>query len=154
MRDKPENRGKREPDPFDGEAITRLRDMGLAGGDGAARPENMAAFTAIFAGLFFGDTRDFYHSTNEIATIYKAFSALRAKEQYHHMYLLYSLQYDYLRKPLPDPVWWIAGAPELIAIYMDGFVTRFGELCAAAGILDADNGERDHEAKPRGGKGD
>ena len=45
-------------------------------------------------------------------------------------FLLLSLQYDTLRKPLPDPVWWLAGYPPALAQFSLGFAAYLSQLMA------------------------
>ena len=125
----------RIPDPFNGAAPEQLINMGIIQDDGTPDENNIAAFIAIFSGMFFMDLKQFYNNTDHIAIIYNAFSALHSKKYYRHMYLLYSIQYDYFRKPLPDPVWWIAGKPELIETFMDGFLPQLGKLIEKSALL-------------------
>jgi len=121
--------------PFDETATTNLIEMGILQSDGSSNESILTSFTVIFAGLFFIDLKQFYDNTDNIAILYNMFSALYSKKHYSHMYLLYSIQYDYFRKPLPDPVWWIAGRPELITTFMNGFLAHLGRLIEESGIL-------------------
>lgn len=132
----------RVPDPFDGSAEARLTHMGLLDQDGRIVPQNMNAFTHIFAGLFFDDLCDFYDDRDKLEAIYRTFQELAEKEDHQHMLLLLSLQYDYLRKPLPDPVWWLSGHCEAVKSFMSGFLGLLGDLMSQAGFL-----------SPRTGKG-
>lgn len=125
----------RVPDPFDGSAEARLAHMGLLDQNGQIVPQSMEAFTRIFAGLFFDDLCDFYDDRDKLTAIYRAFQELAEKEDHQHMLLLLSLQYDYLRKPLPDPVWWLSGHSEAVRSFMSRFFELLGELMAQAGFL-------------------
>ena len=122
------------PDPFDGSAHTRLMHMGITGDDGQVHMQIMTALAHIFAGLFYDDIRDF-HGTEDLLTIYETFKALYIKEDYHHMYLLMSIQYDYMGKPLPDPVWWLAGDSEAVMAFMVIFMQALERLMISDGIL-------------------
>jgi hypothetical protein len=135
MKNKLKNHNDKTPGPFGNDATAHLINMGILHNDGTANESNMAAFTAIFSWLFYIDLRQFYENTDNIAIIYNLFSALHSKRHYHHMYLLYSIQYDYFKKPLPDPVWWIAGTIELVGIFMDGFMERLEKLLDESGIF-------------------
>ena len=39
-----------------------------------------------------------------------------------------SLQYDILRKPLPDPVWWLAGHIPALTQFVPGFTDYLAQL--------------------------
>ena len=125
----------RVPDPFDGSAEARLNHMGLLDQNGHIEPHSMEVFTRIFTGLFFDDLCDFYDDRDKLTTVYHAFEELAEKEDHQHMLLLLSLQYDYLRKPLPDPVWWLSGDSEAVKSFMSGFLDLLGCLMTQAGFL-------------------
>ena len=125
----------RIPDPFDGSARVRLEHMGLADSDGALIDGAMSVFADIFSGLFFGDLCDFHDSAEDLLTIYETFRALSKKEDYQHMFLLMSIQYDYMRKPLPDPVWWLAGNSAAVKAFMVLFMKRYERLMIAGGLI-------------------
>ena len=125
---------KKAPDPFDGTAHTRLKHMGIIDDAGQVRIQAMTIFTRIFTGLFYDDLRD-VHDIDDLLTIYDTFKAIYEKEDYHHMYLLMSIQYDYMGKPLPDPVWWLAGDSEAVMAFMVMFVNAFERLMTNDGIL-------------------
>ena len=125
----------RVPDPFDGSAEARLTHMGLLDQTGHVKPRSMEVFTCIFAGLFFDDLCDFYDGRDKLVAIYRTFQELAEKDDHQHMLLLLSLQYDYLRKPLPDPVWWLSGHYEAVGCFMTGFLGLLGALMIQAGFL-------------------
>lgn len=125
----------RVPDPFDGSAEARLAHMGLLDQKGRVDAHSVKVFTHIFAGLFFDDLCDFYDDRDKLEVIYNAFQELAEKQDHQHMLLLLSLQYDYLRKPLPDPVWWISGNIEAVRAFMSGFLQIFGAMMIQAGFM-------------------
>ena len=93
------------PDPFDSSTGARLERMGILRPDGEVNVEVMRAFVQIFGGLFFDDLCDFYSDQGEVSAVTAAFSELAARKDCQNIYLLISLQYDTIRKPLPDPFW-------------------------------------------------
>ena len=125
----------RVPDPFDGSAEARLYHMGLLDQSGRVEIQSMEVFTRVFAGLFFDDLCDFYADRDKLSAIYRTFQELAEKDDHQHMLLLLSLQYDYLRKPLPDPVWWLSGHSEAVRIFMSGFLGLLGSLMSQTGFL-------------------
>ena len=52
------------------------------------------------------------------------------------MYLLLSIQYDCIRKPLPDPIWWLAGHTAAVREFMTSFMDRYKRLMTNAGFLE------------------
>lgn len=125
----------RVPDPFDGSAEARLSHMGLLDRKGHLDKSAMQVFTCIFSGLFFDDLCDFYDDQEKLQAIFLMFQELAERRDHQRMFLLLSLQYDYLRKPLPDPVWWLSGCSEAVALFMSGFLAQLEGRLSAAGIL-------------------
>lgn len=125
----------RVPDPFDGSARTRLINMGLLDRSGEVNRESMQVFVDIFSGLFFDDLYDFFDEAKDLFAIFKTFTELYAREDYNHMYLLISIQYDYIRKPLPDPVWWLAGNTAAVKEFMTLFMERYKRLIGSTIIV-------------------
>ena len=122
------------PDPFDGSAHVRLKHMGIYNNANKVSMQTLTVFTSIFTGLFFDDLRDIYEDS-DLVMIYETFKALNKKEEYTQMYLLMSIQYDYMRKTLPDPVWWLAGDSEAITAFMVLFISVYRRLLTSEGIL-------------------
>ena len=122
------------PDPFDGSAHNRLKHMGIIDDAGQVRIQVMAVFSRIFAGVFFDDLRE-THGADDLMTIYGTFKAIYIKADYHHMFLLMSIQYDYMGRPLPDPVWWLAGDSGAVTAFMSMFIKEYEHLMTSAGIL-------------------
>ena len=135
MKSKNNAQNRKSSGPFSDGADAHLINMGLLKKDGASDKNNMAAFIVIYSGLFYMDLLQYHKNADNIKIIYNKFSSLHSKKRYHYMYLLYSMQYDYFRKPLPDPVWWIAGNQELIAVFMNGFLERLGKLIEESIII-------------------
>ena len=105
-----------------------LERMGILRPDGEVNVEVMRAFVQIFGGLFFDDLCDFYSDQGEVSAVTAAFSELAARKDCQNIYLLISLQYDTIRKPLPDPIWWLAGCAPALSLFCLGFVERLLEL--------------------------
>lgn len=113
------------PDPFDSSTGARLERMGILRPDGEVNVEVMRAFVQIFGGLFFDDLCDFYSDQGEVSAVTAAFSELAARKDCQNIYLLISLQYDTIRKPLPDPIWWCHGTHKTKL----GYLERGGFIC-------------------------
>lgn len=118
----------RGPDPFDSSTSARLERMGVLHQNGEVDVEAMRVFVQIFSGLFFDDLCDFYSDQGELSAVTAAFSELAARKDCQNIYLLISLQYDAIRKPLPDPIWWLAGCGPALSLFCPGFVERLLEL--------------------------
>lgn len=134
MRKKKTPFAARVSDPFDGSAQVRLLRMGIIDKNGQLDREVMSAFAGIFAGLFFDDLCDYYDDAEDLLEIYGMFRAFYSKQDYQHMYLLISIQYDSIRKPLPDPVWWLAGNHAAVKEYMTLFMEHYKHFMAEAGF--------------------
>lgn len=119
---------KRRPDPFDGSSNARLSRMGLLTGAGDVDKAAMRVFIHIFAASFFDDLCDTYEALEPIAKITAAFHELEERKDPQRIFLLLSLQYDALCKPLPDPVWWLAGHPAALEQFSLGFAAYLSQL--------------------------
>lgn len=120
----------RVPDPFDSSTSARLERMGILRPDGQVNVETMRIFVQIFAGLFFDDLCDFYSDQDKLSFVTDAFSELAVRKDCQNIYLLISLQYDTIRKPLPDPIWWLAGCAPALSLFCLGFVERLLALAS------------------------
>lgn len=112
---------KRRPDPFDGSADARLCRMGLLTETGEVNEAAMGVFTRIFAASLFDDLCDAHEDRRQISQVMSAFRELETHQDPKRIYLMISLQYDTLRKPLPDPVWWLAGHFPAMSRFSLGF---------------------------------
>lgn len=137
----------RPPDPFDGSAEARLQRMGLLSSDGTINEAVLNIFIQIFASSFFDNLCDAHSDWGRLDQIAAAFSELAGRNDPLRVYLLISLQYDALRKPLPDPVWWLAGCGPVRNRFSIGFATALAQLIA--GIKHPKEGIH-HETVPRG----
>lgn len=126
----PKELAKRRPDPFDGSAIAHLRRMGLLTGAGDVDDAAMGAFIRIFTASFFDDLCDAYEDQARISKVAAAFHELEEGNDAKRIFLMISLQYDALRKPLPDPVWWLAGHPAVLTRFALGFAPYLAQLAA------------------------
>lgn len=119
---------KKRPDPLDGSAGARLRRMGLLTEDGAVDEAAMAVFIRIFAATFFDDLCDAYQDQRRVSDTVFTFRELTERYTPQNVLLLISLQYDILRKPLPDPVWWLAGHIPALTRFVPGFADYLAYL--------------------------
>lgn len=119
---------KKRPDPFDGSAVARLRRMGLLTEAGEVDGPAMEAFTHVYAASLFDDLCDAFEDRQELSRALAAFQELAARQEPKSIFLMISLQYDTLRKPLPDPVWWLAGHVPALSRFSLGFAAYLLQL--------------------------
>lgn len=134
--------------PFDDSSGIRLIHMGLLDEAGQLLKETLPVFAGIYAGLFFDDLCDRYDDWEPIQKLYHNFCFYHIHQDYEHMFLAYSLQCDLLRKPMPDPVWWLAGHREEVTAFMEAFFGAFGALLTGTGLLPV---TRPEELRQKGG---
>jgi hypothetical protein len=119
----------RAADPFDASARTRLVHMGVANETGKVSENAVKSFAAIFAGLFFDDVLDCLGDPKTAEDICESLEELNTRNgDGRRAYLFLSFLYDRMRKPLPDPVWWLAGNPEAVNMFIKHFVAGLGRL--------------------------
>ena len=115
---------KKRPDPFDGSAVARLRRMGLLTEAGEVDGPAMEAFTHVYA----ASLRSEEHTSELQSRALAAFQELAEHQEPKSIFLMISLQYDTLRKPLPDPVWWLAGHVPALSRFSLGFAAYLLQL--------------------------
>lgn len=82
----------------------------------------------FFAASLFDDLCDTHEDQRQISQIMSAFRELGTRQDAKHIFLMISLQYDTLRKPLPDPVWWLAGNVPALTRFSLGFAEYLLQL--------------------------
>lgn len=140
---------KKRPDPFDGSAGARLRRMGLLTESGEVNGAAMEAFTHVFAALLFDDLCDAFEDRRDLSRVLSAFRELAERQDPKSIFLMISLQYDTLRKPLPDPVWWLAGHIPALSRFSLGFTAyllQLAEDMEKTGKEDLPDEAADHSA--------
>ncbi len=130
------NKGTKTPrwhSPFDDSAGVRLRRMRLLQEDGAPDRKRVSVLGEVFAGQFFDDLYDFRQDAEaagkSLGNFLKEAEGATAK----YRFLLVCLQYDAIRRPLPDPVWWLSGNAQLADLFSTSFVAHLREL--AKGVI-------------------
>lgn len=127
--------------PFDTSARSRLRHMGVIDEKDKVDSAVMPVFAGIFSGLFFDDFCDHFYDPKDLWTIYHIFMQLFERKDYEHMYLFISIQYDSMRKPMPDPVWWLAGNKAAVKEFMGYFIHELSRFMVELGLLDSREAE-------------
>lgn len=130
---KKESKTPRWHSPFDDSAGVRLRRMGLLREDGTPNQQRIKVLGEVFAGQFYDDLYDFRQDEEaawkSLGDFLKEVEGATAK----YRFLLLCLQYDAIRRPLPDPVWWLSGNAQLADLFSTGFVAHLQEL--AKGVI-------------------
>jgi hypothetical protein len=125
----------RSLDPFDDSASTRLARMGLTDFNGKPNTKALPVFAGIFSALFYEHSMDCYDNPAVISSIAMSLAALKDRQGYEQMFVFLCLQYDAIRIPIPDPVWWIAGNSDVVREFMGIFTARLCELAAEKEVV-------------------
>lgn len=126
----------RDLGPFGDSAFIRLCRMGLFDSDGKPNPDTLPVFAGIFCAQFFDDMLETHDDRRIIRVACRMFGELRARREYEDMLVFLCIQYDAMRRTLPDPVWHISGNRGLVRAFMDAFASRLSELAEGAGLLE------------------
>ena len=128
-------RGRRAQNPFDGGAEERLKRMDLLKADGEANKTTLLTLSAVFAGLLFDELCDFYQDysmvKDDLGQLFSAAETADARQKF----LLICLQYDALGQALPNPIWWISGAPEIAGAFADHFIRHLKKLNGSGEVV-------------------
>ena len=119
--------------PFDDSVIERHRRMGMINEEGVVDENVVAIAGGIYAGMFFDNLCDTYESYEEVKVICRQLLDGKARISAKQMLLLISLQYDAMRKPLPELMWWISGSAQILTIFITAFTSRLERLMAPGG---------------------
>ena len=119
--------------PFDDSAGVRLRRMGLLREDGTPDQQRIKVLGEVFAGQFYDDLYDFRQDAEAAGKSLGDFLKEAEGATAKYRFLLVCLQYDAIRRPLPDPVWWLSGNAQLADLFSAGFVAHLREL--AKGVI-------------------
>lgn len=124
---------KRISSPFDDSVIERQRRMGLINKEGVVDENVVAIAGGIYAGMFFDNLCDTYESYEEVKVICRQLLDGKARISAKQMLILISLQYDAMRKPLPELMWWISGSAQILPIFITAFTSRLERLMDPGG---------------------
>ena len=119
--------------PFDDSAQTRLERMGITDTNGKPNSEIMPVFSGIFSAHFYEHAMDCYDNPDVVSSIAAKLSASSNSHGYKQRFVFLCLQYDAIRLPIPDPVWWIAGNADVVSEFMDAFTAHLCELASSKG---------------------
>ena len=125
----------RAHNPFDDGAGERLHRMGLLSAEGTAEKTSLSTLSCVFAGLLFDDLCDACQDYSSVqAELQQLFDAADQAEL-RQRFLLICLQYDRLSQILPDPIWWISGAPEIAGAFADHFIRHLKKLNGSGEVI-------------------
>lgn len=119
-----------QPNQFDNSNYARLCRMGLLGEDGEIDNAMLDTFSRVAAGQFLDDLWERLSTKEQVMAVIEAFNRLALRKEYQQMYLMLSLQYDRIRKPLPDSLWSMSEHPSLQRAFSFGFYQHLLELAA------------------------
>ena len=119
---------QRPHSPFDGNAIERLRRMGLVTAESIPDRDVMSIFSGIFAGQFYDDLCDYYQNYEDVQELLDQIFDTVENAEPKQKFLLICLQCDGMFRDLPDPIWWISGQPEFAGMFADGFLAHLKRL--------------------------
>ena len=125
----------RAHNPFDDGAEERLRRMGLLTETGSIETSALTALAYAFAGQLFDDLCDAFQDYSSVqAELQQLFYAADQAEP-RQRFLVICLQYDRLSQMLPDPIWWISGAPEIAGVFADHFIRHLKKLNGSGEVM-------------------
>ena len=126
--------------PFDDSAVDRQRRMGLLAQDGTVAQPAVAVFSQIYAGLFYDDLCDAHQDYQAVLAICRELVAMAGDADPRRGLLDLCVQYDTMLRPIPAPIWWIAGNASLVETFVREFARHLSKLLEQAG----EGGEQEH----------
>ncbi len=122
----------RIPNPFDDSAATRLARMGLIKPDGSQNEDALEVLARVYAALFFDRLCDSFADFEQMTLICEGLIKQQEAKDPRQKMLSICLQYDALHLTLPDPVWWIIGNEQLVAVYVQAFLQHLARIAGNA----------------------
>lgn len=119
---------RRPASPFDDSVIERHRRMGLLTESNEVQTGVVEIVGQIHAGLFFDQLCDAYENYSEVVAICRQFIKRAAKADAKQTLLMISVEYDAMRRPLPELIWWISGSAILLPLFISSFITNLTAL--------------------------
>ena len=127
----------RAHNPFDGSVGERMKGMGrgLLTERGSTETSTLTALAHAFAGLLFDDLCDACQDYSGVQTELQQFFDAADQAEPRQRFLMICLQYDRLSQVLPDPIWWISGAPEIAGVFADHFIRHLKKLNGSGEVV-------------------
>lgn len=114
--------------PFDDSVEMRQRRMGLLLPEGGINQKALETIASVYSGLLFDCLCDNSIGVEQVFQICNNLINLKDCGETRRIFLAICIQYDAAILPLPDPMWWIAGNDEMVAIYVRAFLQHLAEL--------------------------
>ncbi|WP_409967725.1 hypothetical protein RFF05_14310 [Bengtsoniella intestinalis] len=119
-------------DPFDPSASSRLKRAGILLDDGTPDIDVITTLASSFGALLYDELCDSATNFERVLSVQQGFqSALERGGTKRKLYIAICLQYDYLQKPLPDVIWWMAGCDKAVSLFVDAFIDHFSVCCTS-----------------------
>ena len=122
------------PSPFDDSAVSRQKRMGVLTSDGKADINTIHTLAHVYAALFFERLCDSSADMEECLSLCEGLSKKLRAGKSRQLLLAICVQYDALLQPLPEPIWWSVGNPEIIEPFVKEFVRQLGLFVHEAGL--------------------
>lgn len=112
-----------------------MKRMGLLTETGSIETSTLTALAHAFAGLLFDDLCDACQDYSGVQTELQQFFDAADQAEPRQRFLMICLQYDRLSQVLPDPIWWISGAPEIAGVFADHFIRHLKKLNGSGEVV-------------------
>lgn len=122
------SRAQRATGPFDDSAIARQKRMGLLAEDGRPDEDAISVMSRIYAGLFYDDLCDASDGYDHVVAVCDSLIDMLPGSNSKRVLVAVCTEYDGMLRPIPEPVWWIAGNAALVTPFVEGFVSRLREF--------------------------
>lgn len=112
-----------------------MKRMGLFTKTGSIEVSALTALAYAYAGLLFDDLCDACRTIPVSKLNCSSFLMLADQAEPRQRFLVICLQYDRLSQILPDPIWWISGAPEIAGVFADHFIRHLKNLNGSGEVV-------------------
>ena len=119
--------------PFDRSASDLHHRMGLLTSNNTVNTTVLDAFCRVQVALFYEDLLDYYGEWERVQTICRSLIERCKQLNLHDTMLNLCIEYDSMRRPLPDAIWWIAGSDLLLQPFLTEFL-RWLQVCMESGV--------------------
>ena len=114
--------------PFDHSASDLHYQMGLLTSNHTVDTTAINAFCHVQVALFLKDLLGYYGDSKRVQTICSSLVKRCKLLNLHDTMLNLCIEYDSMRRPLPDAIWWIAGSDLLLQPFLTEFL-RWLQVC-------------------------